>query len=103
MFFVRESFHEGFVCGVNIFRLSLKSNPPEGALSFTKKRSNIGWYKSWKIKGMGQATQFCLGTNIISIVKDMCSSLLEIEHGLNMNDDRINGALNISRRIFLSK
>ena len=88
---------------VNIFRFTRQGHPAERPLPFTKKRANIGGDKSWIIKGIFHTGFYCLGTNIISIIKRDRALRFQFENTLHMFSHSPDRFFNIGFRVCFSK
>ena len=81
---VGELPHHHFVGLVDVFRVAGERHPAEGTLAFAEQGSYVGWHEAREVEGVFHTRFVGPLANVVAVVEDHSTLLLEVEHGAHM-------------------
>src|SRR5256714_14837823 len=80
MLVVREQLERERICSRDVVRITGQRNPAERTLPFTEQGPNVFGNESWDVERVLQPGVECDGSNVVSVVKRDCATLLHLQH-----------------------
>src|SRR5690606_41216553 len=80
---IRKGLHQCFVGGINVFRVSRKRYPSEGALPLAKQRTHIGRHETGEVECILLPSLQRKLTDIVTVVEYDTAPPLEPKHKVN--------------------
>src|ERR1051326_158738 len=100
---LREQLEYHPVGDFDITRISGERDPPEWTSAFGEHGADVGGNKAWEVIGILHPPFICHRPDVVPVIKRDRTSLLHVEHGLDVDSDGLDRKSRILRRIALTK
>ena len=98
-----EELHQGGIGLQDVIRIARQGGPAEGALALAEEGADEGRHEAGEVEGIGHPGFMRLLADVVAVVEDDRSRLLEGEHGSHVIGHRRHGAADVLVRVALAE